>query len=648
MTLHLDGIVSTLTNATTGMGGSADPTQNFTMRMMPGTCIGQDEASEMTRRFGLLRKVVTTIPKAATARWGMPTLPDGKAKDIEAIAQALKKLPVRTLTKRYNGSRKAMQVALSDAFRFGNAGIIMDVDDGRTPDQPIDLGNIRSIRQLFVMDRWTLVPDLFGIAGDRLTHYRVVRTTGLMMQTHATIHSSRVLWLSGVDSDDTARQWNNGCDDSILEGVLRAFTLYQSGVEGAARMVQDFDVMIHKIQGLMNDFGLCADDGLSATAGGTTSAQNAGTKLMQRLALNQKSRSLYKGMVIDKDAEELSSISRSASGYSDLVEMLKANLQSATPYPPAILFGEFSSGLDASGKSTEEKQLWNETIAQEQSEKLDHLMIGNLDGDEPMPGLLQVVCLAKNGPTKGKIPEGLGWRWNDVYPPTPGEQAELEQSRSTVLSAIAALDPRFTPNAILSHYGANEFNPNVTLSPEYKAALEKEIKEATKEEPEAPEGSTQDEAPVEAEATGELTPEEQAELEQLEAQERGDSLRHDSIPINVAGAFRTGLERATGRKAMLLDKPKRIAAKLAKGYRPTEAEEEYLADWLFRNRRYSHARANSPKRIAWELHGGHECDRWLKKRRGYYLDSTDEQLEVVPVDLRAGLLEIYQELSLEN
>lgn len=532
--IHLDGINSTLSNALTGMGyGQYDPTQGFRLNTHPGQCLTEEQQSELMRRHGLLRKVVNTIPKAATSRWGEPTLKEGKPSQLEKIAEALEKIPCTTATRRYSGARKSFQVAMADAFRTGNAGIVMDVDDGKRMDEPLDLDNIKTLRQLFILDRWSLCPDTLGLGFGQsgIHHYTVRQKTQIIGASEITgkIHASRVLWFAGAETDDCSRRSNQGCDDSILEGVVRAFVLYLSAIEGAGRMIQDFDVMIHKISGLMTEFGLCDSNGTSAPGKGGT----AGEKLKERLRCNQVSKSVYRGMVIDKDKEELSQVTRSVGGYSDLLQMLKDHLLSETEYPPAILFGEFSSGIDASGRSNEEKQLWNETIGNAQAEKLHHLMIGSILGEVTQPGLLQVICLAKDGPTKGKIPEGLGWKWNTVYPPTEQEKCEAELKRTQIMGAIAALDPRFTAQALLSHYGGDTFKETVTISPEYRGALEAEAKTLKPYSPDqggeaAPEGEAATEAG--------LTPEEEAELAELEAleadepEEKEDSLDVDTSP----------------------------------------------------------------------------------------------------------------------
>jgi hypothetical protein len=56
---------------------------------------------------------------------------------------------------------------------------------------------------------------------------------------------------------------------------------------------------------------------------------------------------------------------------SDLFDRVKENLLASIDIPPAIAFGEFASGLNSTGQSTTEKQLWNETTAQFQIDKYD-------------------------------------------------------------------------------------------------------------------------------------------------------------------------------------------------------------------------------------------------------------------------------------
>lgn len=89
----------------------------------------------------------------------------------------------------------------------------------------------------------------------------------------------------------------------------------------------------------------------------------------------------------------------------------------------------------------------------------------------------------------------------------------------------------------------------------------------------------------------------------------------DAIPQKVARSFAMGAESAVNSSSSLVrPKPLRIAQKCSKGGRPTQAEKEYLLNWLETHSTWRNARSNSGRRIAWELHGGVDALEWLRTR----------------------------------
>lgn len=458
-----------LANVMTGMGTSGyDP--NYGMNIYPKLQgMTREQQDAYVREYGICRKVVHNIPNAATSKWGRVQIAEGDPELIKKITTALDEIPVSLVINEAMGAQKAFNQAMKAAFKSGNGAILLDVDDGLSPSEPMDESKIKSVRRLWVCDRWRLMPNIAQM--DSITgfqHYLLYPGFGWGVQVMgraSLVHKSRVLWFRGSELNDQSLYQNQGCDDCILESLLRAFNLYQTAVEGAGRMIHDYDVVIHSIQGLLEKL----------SSANPTKVENT---LRERLRVNLQSRSVYRGMVIDKDHESISHDTRSAGGYDGLVGTVKDYFLASTDYPPAVLFGEFASGLNASGKETSEKQLWNETISQVQSDKMHSHMLK----------LLRVLCSAKDSPTKGKIPEGLGWKWNPVYAPTPNEQAELEQQRAQIAQTWAQLDQGFGLVALKSHYAGTDYNPDVTLPEDYVKALDRNIENATKEQPEGAEG----------------------------------------------------------------------------------------------------------------------------------------------------------------
>ena len=492
---HLDGIQNLLT----GQGvGRSDPTlySNINGRVL----LQQNDQSNLYQ-YGLIQKIVCKLPQSATSKWGLPTITAGEQQQVNAIAKALDDLlvvmPGELPT---TGAKNAFHLALWKAFFTGNGAIVIHTDDRKeaTLADPIDLKSLKSIKRLVVLDRWEITPSIER-KGDfqEITHFQTMG--GL-------IHASRVLWFTGERLDRLTRDRNQGCDASILDGIHECFKQYVGGIAGAARMLHDFDVVDIGVKDLWE------------------LSKEKSALLYQRSQQNVMMRSLYRAQIRDMDNESISNQTRTVGGYSDLLTMLKDWLLANTPYPPAVLFGEFSSGLTSSGKSQEERALWNDTIADLQESRLTNLMTGR---NPTAPGLLEILCACTDGPTKGKKPEGLGWKWNPLFTPTPTEQAELEMSRAQIMATIGSLDPGFIPNAIVSNYGGSEFSPTINLSPEYLQATQ-----------DAASGLRPEELPVEEDG---VPAEEEQPIE--------DSVNDDFIDKQVRESVMRGLKLLKARRS---------------------------------------------------------------------------------------------------
>lgn len=442
--LRFDGIRNLLTGA--GMP-EYDPSGSNSQRISP--FLTEDEQSNLIDSSSFLRKLVTKLPEASVSRWGVPKASDSSGEVIESIKTAMDSIKVVIPGElAQTGVKTAFEQAMFNAFATGGGAIIIHAigenGDEANLSTPIDLKKIKSIRKLLVLDRWQINPVLPSLLTEEVSFFQ------MLQGGNGKIHASRVLWFRGERLTYLSKLRNNGCDQSLLDGLYSVFLQYAGGIDGAARILKDFDVMDIAIKDLWN------------------ATKDQSKLIRERSKQNALMQSIYRARIRDMDHEAITYATRSAAGYADLTEVLRKWLIANTNYPPSILFGEFSSGLDASGKSQEEKTLWNETIAQLQASRMSQQMIGL---DPSAPGLLNILCACKEGPTKGKIPKGLKWIWHPLYTPTPEEQASLEMSRAQIATMIASLDPSFAPQYVQSAYGTGEFSPTITLSPEYKAQL---------------------------------------------------------------------------------------------------------------------------------------------------------------------------------
>ncbi|MBD2076217.1 DUF1073 domain-containing protein [Phormidium sp. FACHB-592] len=474
-------------NPQTGMGMvGTDPSRSASV--FYGGRLEREQQESLFRNYGLLRKVVCNIPRAATYRWGTPTLPTGSSAKLNALIDALNQIPIHSARHVYKGAKKGFQEALKTAFLTGNSALVMDADDGLPLDQPLNLKRLNSVRKLWLFSRWQLVPDDRSLTVLRQSeHFEIVDHRAMdAPEASWRIHRSRVLWFRGAELiDGYTGSYNQGCDDSILQAMLESFYLYTNGVKGAGRMLEDFDFYVHKITGLLGKL--------------ESNPQKAQQVISARLEINRQRRSNFRDMVIDKENEEIAPVSRQVGGYSDMLDHCKNYLLASTDYPPSVLFGEFSAGLNATGMETSERQTWNDTTAQAQQDKCEDNVLT----------LANVLCAAKSGPTQGNELKGLAWHWHVLYAPSPEENAGLQSQFATMLSTLAQVEQSVIGQVgIRTLWGQNEFNQNLVLPKNYVKFLDDAIAAAVIPPP--PEEEMLGEAELEGE---EFEGEEQLALE---------------------------------------------------------------------------------------------------------------------------------------
>ena len=364
-----------LINHATGAGLTKyDPSQSWEISWQNTRTLNRYQQSALCT-IGLMRRVVYTLPEAAVREWGTVTLDGGDPEVVNTLNKALLNIPVFDPKRQEHGGgfQTAIRLAQVLAFKTGNGAIILDADDGRPLYEPLDTNNLKEIRSLRIASKWQIVPYFYNNQGASYSHYQIFAqgfyTQGDVFNISGTvIHRSRVFWFSGIEEDDEFignRFSLPGTDRSILDLVVDAFLDYYGGIKGAGRMITDFDVIVHKIKGLAEMVQADCDSG----------TDSAKALVVQTAARNAKSRSAFRGYLADLDEESVEHITRQVGGYNDLLQTLKSYFLHNTPYPPAVLFGEFSSGLGASGESQEERGLWNDTVIQIQQEKLTPIMI---------------------------------------------------------------------------------------------------------------------------------------------------------------------------------------------------------------------------------------------------------------------------------
>jgi phage-related protein (TIGR01555 family) len=425
------------------------------------------------RRYGILKKLVNVPANQMTYRWGYLQLGGkrGDAKIRDAFEAFTDQLPVETLYNHRLGLRTAFGLAQKAANKMGNGAILMDLDDGEDLDRPINFNKLKGIRRLYVLDRWSLKPliigstrdhDFYQLGGVAFSRFLTDVRRGAAVQA---VHKSRVLWFRGEELDDNELMRTGGCDDSVFESTISSFLDYRASICGAKQMIQDFDIFVHELEGLLTELE-------------TDGNQEYETLIRERIEINDRMRRLHRTMLVDKDKERIGHSSRQVSGYSDLMDRVLNDFLANVELTPAELLGKYPEGMADTGQT--EQQNANDRTSRYQEEKFRSNIVA----------FCKVLFRCKEFVTQGKIPDTWKFVFELLYPVTPPEQAELQLNYAQIDDINIRNGVYSGDDVARSRYGSADFQPNIIIDFKKREAAQKAAQEG--EAPPEGEGAPED------------------------------------------------------------------------------------------------------------------------------------------------------------
>jgi phage-related protein (TIGR01555 family) len=376
-------------------------------------------------RHWLGRRICETYPQEATRKWiEIKINKDPKHRQAKAFHEYMDRL----LTK----DRFAEADTLGNIY--GGAAIIIVADDGREVDEPINRKNIKRIESLEVVDATNLRPyladlsdpkdpELYELITDR--RRKKVRQA-LGDKTSLKIHRSRVLRFDGVElPTNLMLRKSDGWGDSLLLSTYEAFCNYRDTFVKMADNVQNQVLTVVK-RPKFNDLLKNKDKYSELQAAFAT------MKIMWELM----------GAVMIDSNTDISHVTRTFQGVPDMAEQFASQIVAATDIPYSFLFGRGPKGLNAEGTGTTEAKMMSGKVQKYQERKYARLL----------DRLLKLIWLAKDSPTKGKLPKEWGYEFISTYEETIEEKlaARVQQSqlddiymRTEVLTAEEVRNSRF-------------------------------------------------------------------------------------------------------------------------------------------------------------------------------------------------------------
>lgn len=448
-------------NALTGLGTNRDKRIGgyVTFALM-----GYQEAEDLWRGDDMAAKMIEEPAREMTRKWLDVQIepPKGekdpaKAKDAsEATEKALSRL----------NAKARLREGIMKQRAFGGAAILLGARDGNDDiGEPLDEKKLESIDFLTVFDAWECYPRSYytnadeekygqpetywvypqGVPG---TAFEAVKPTRNNVNV---VHESRILRLQGVAVSRRAAAQNRGWPDSTLVRVRQVLADFGMSWDGTAHLLQDFSQAVFRMRGLAE-----------ASAAGSEGEQ----LIRKRLEDVELGRSLLRAIVLDAgtgEGEPMEEFERKATPVTGLAELLDRfcnRLAAAADMPVTRLMGQSPAGLNATGQQDE--AWWFARIAGLQEEIL-------LD---PLTRLVELILKAKNGPTKGVLPEN----WSIVFRPL---KQESDMERADRMGKLASahktwIDAKvITPEeAAISAFGGDTFSDVIHIDKDRRKKLQ--------------------------------------------------------------------------------------------------------------------------------------------------------------------------------
>lgn len=354
--------------------------------------------------------------------------------------------------KEFKGYPKLMQSAKWGRL-YGAGFLILGIDDGQDPDQPVDRDNIKGINWVQVLHRWDLsvleVQNDVGEDGFRepLLYTFTRGSFSQSDQSGPVIHKDRVIRFNGDHLPERLYRANNYFHDTVLSKAQAPIENYRSSVDSLAVLLNDYAAGVFKMKNLAQLIGAGMDEAV-----------------MKRLQLIDLKRSMVKSVVVDSE-EDFERKATPLSGIKDAMNPMKEDLSAASNIPHTILFGEGSTG-NLSGSGESEQEQWDDFIK-------------NLQTCEYGPGLttfVEYLLLVKGNPVTGDngVPEGFEHSWMPMKEMSEKDKAEI-YNKTAQADQIYIQNQVLTPEEVaLSRFSEGEFNQNTQIDLELREKIQAE------------------------------------------------------------------------------------------------------------------------------------------------------------------------------
>lgn len=353
------------------------------------------------------------------------------------------------------GADEYLEIVGSYERGYGGGALLIGANDGQEDmTQPLNLDRVRSLDWLTPLEARELLP-LYAYGDPRAPKYGQPeiyqlqsRSTlpsygGGTFSTTMMVHETRLIILPGIRvsryQTSTAR---GGWGESVLNRVYRVLRDFNTAWQAAGVLVTDFAQSVIKIAGLWEALAL---DGEKA--------------FQNRLAAMEYGRSVVNAVTIDA-GDSYERQQTPLSGLPDLLEKFAVRLAAACDMPLTLLFGTSPAGMNATGES--DIRFFYDRVASYQKRKME----------PALRRLCQIVFRTIGNKVE---PEKWALKFRPLWQDSAKDKAAamLTQAQADVAWITAGV---VSPEEVAAaHWGKGEYDPNLTIDFDARAALEHAI-----------------------------------------------------------------------------------------------------------------------------------------------------------------------------
>ena len=337
------------------------------------------------REDWLSQKVCQIVPQDMTREW--------RKFESEQAGEADKAFEVD----------KLFREAYKWARLYGTSFIVLDIDDGRSTDKPVNWKNLKPgcLRSMHVVDRTRIVTlgeidqQPMSVAFGMPDHYQFVNTT-------TPIHKERLIRFEGTELPIYERQRNLWYSDSILIPLTQQIDNFHTASFAAAQMVQEANTDVIKVTGLANI--LASEEGTAA--------------MLTRFTDWKSIKSVFGVSILDGD-EEFDQKKIQLSGVKDLIWEYLKMVAASVSIPATRFLSSSPDGMNATGESDlvnyiETLQGLHKDIFVPRLKVVDKLLAAHFGLNE----------------------EEFKYEWNCIFPESAAQKAERQARKQEGMAVL--------------------------------------------------------------------------------------------------------------------------------------------------------------------------------------------------------------------